>query len=169
MLKARPELNLDSYDLQILALLQTNGRMAKTRIAELIGLSATPCGARIERLEKAGLIRGYHAAIDLAKLAALTRYRVTVVMKDWTPAKASRFESAVARIPNIVECEAVLGEIDYVMTVVAASVAHYQEIMGTLLASDVDNFNYTTYTVSKPVKTWASVALLDLTNTPTES
>src|SRR5262245_8107306 len=64
MFKVRPNLALDSFDLQILSVLRSNGRMTKVKLAELIGLSPTPCGARIERLEKAGFILGYHADVD---------------------------------------------------------------------------------------------------------
>ncbi len=155
---------LDAFDMRILAALHRDGRMTKVKLAEIIGLSPTPCGSRIERLEKAGLVRGYHADIDLVQLARLTRFRMTVSLRDWTPPKARRFEAAVAGIPNIVECEAVLGDIDYIVTVLAVSIGHYQEIIGILLATLSDEIDFTTYPVSKSVKREVDLALLKLSN-----
>lgn len=164
MLNVRRSLELDSYDMQILAALRADGRITKVKLAELIGLSATPCGARIERLEKAGLIRGYFADVDVIKLAQLTRFRVTLSMRNWTSPKMKRLEAAIARIPNIVECEAVLGDIDYMLTVVAGSIGHYQQIIGSLISQFPDEIDYTTYPASKLVKRETDVALLKLAN-----
>lgn len=157
--RVRPSLGLDSFDLQILAALQANGRMTKVKLAELIGLSPTPCGARIDRLEKAGFIRGYNADIDIAQL---TRFRVTISIRNWTPPKSKRFEAAVEKIPNIVACEAVLGDIDYLVTVLASSTSHYQEIIGELLAAVTDEIDYTTYPVSRLLKREIELPLLRL-------
>jgi Lrp/AsnC family transcriptional regulator of ectoine degradation len=169
MLHARPSLSLDAFDLQILAALQADGRMTKVRLAELIGLSPTPCGSRIERLEKMGLITGYYGDIDLARLANLNRFRVTVEIKESTPPKIARFEAAILKVPNIVECEAVLGDIDYIMTVVASSISHYQEIIGSLLSGVTDEVDYTTYPVSKPIKRPMDVPLLKLSSQQEQS
>jgi Lrp/AsnC family transcriptional regulator of ectoine degradation len=166
MFKVRPNLALDSFDLQILSVLHDNGRMTKVRLAEVIGLSPTPCGARIERLEKAGFIRGYHADVDILKLAQLTRFRVTLSLRNWSLPKMRRLEAAIAKVPNIIECEAVLGDIDYMMIVVAGSIAHYQEIITSLVSSFPDEINYTTYPASKLIKRDSELALLKLANEP---
>ena len=163
-LKVPASLGLDDFDLQILAALRRDGRMTKVRLAELINLSPTPCGSRIERLEKAGFIRGYHADIDTERLARLTRFRITISIRNWTTLKARRFESAIAKIPNIIECEAVLGDIDYIVTVLASSISHYQELIGTLLATVSDEIDYTTYPVSKSIKREVQLELLELQN-----
>lgn len=164
MLIPQSRLNLKASDLNILSALQADGRMPKVKLAELVGLSPTPCGVRIEKLEKAGLIRGYHADINIAQLARLQRFRVTISMRNWNPPKSKLFESAVARMPNIVECEAVLGDIDYVLTVLAGSISHYEEILGGLLGVFPDEIDYTTYPVSKPIKRECDLTLLKLAN-----
>ena len=168
MFKVRPNLALDSFDLQILSVLRTNGRMTKVKLAEVIGLSPTPCGARIERLEKAGFILGYHADVDIMKLAQLTRFRVTVAMRNWSTPKVKRLEAAIAKIPNIIECEAVLGDIDYILTIVATSISHYQEIIGSLVASFPDEIDYTTYPASKLLKRESELSLLKLSSEESE-
>jgi len=162
MFTSRHHLGLDAFDLRILAALQADGRMTKARLAELIGLSPTRCGARVERLEKLGLICGYHSDIDLARLAGLTRFRVTVEIKDSTQPKITRFEAAIPRVPNVIECEAVLGDIDYILTVVASDIRHYQQIIETLLAMVPDEIDYTTYPVVKALRRAAEVPLLKI-------
>ncbi len=164
MFKLRPNVALDSYDLQILSVLHDNGRMTKVALAEVIGLSPTPCGARIERLEKAGFIRGYHADVDILKLAQLTRFRVTISLRNWSLPKMKRLEAAIAKVPNIIECEAVLGDIDYMLTVVAGSIGHYQEIITSLIGAFPDEINYTTYPASKLIKRETALSVLKLAN-----
>jgi Lrp/AsnC family transcriptional regulator of ectoine degradation len=163
-LTLRPSLGLDSFDLQILAALQRDGRMTKVKLAEIIGLSPTPCGSRIERLEAAGLIRGYHADLDLTQLTGLTRFRLTLAIRNWTLAKAQRFEAALAKVSNVIECEAVLGDIDYILTVLASNVAHYQEIINTILGALPDEIDFTTYPVSKRIKRDVDLSLTRLEN-----
>jgi Lrp/AsnC family transcriptional regulator of ectoine degradation len=167
MFKVRPNLALDPFDLQILSVLRSNGRMTKVKLAELIGLSPTPCGARIERLEKAGYIRGYHADVDIMKLAELTRFRVTLSLHNWSLPKVKRLEAAIVKEPNIIECEAVLGDVDYILTVVAGSISHYQEIIGALMSAFPDEIDYTTYPASKMIKRENELALLRLSNEET--
>jgi Lrp/AsnC family transcriptional regulator, regulator of ectoine-degradation genes len=160
----RTQLGLDTYDLQILATLQRDGRMAKIKLAETIGLSPTASGTRIERLEKMGLIVGYHADIDLVQLTGLSRFRMMISIRNWTPPKGRRFEAALMKIPNIVECEAVLGNIDYSLTILALSVTHYQELIGRILEALPDDIDYTTYPVSRTIKREVDIALLKLEN-----
>lgn len=162
MLTARRSLGLDAFDLQILAALQADGRISKVGLAEKVGLSTTPCGSRIARLEKMGLICGYHGLLDLTRLAGLARFRVSVEIKDSTPSKLVRFEAAVARIPNIIECDDILGDVDYIMTVLATNIDHYQEIIGGLIAAVAMEVDYTTYPVARIIKRPTDVPLLKL-------
>jgi Lrp/AsnC family transcriptional regulator, regulator of ectoine-degradation genes len=152
-------LDVDLFDLKILGLLFRRGRITKIELSEAIGLSPTPCGARIERLEKSGVIRGYHADVDIELLANLTQYHVTVSIKEYTPQKARRFEAEVAKIINIVECEAVFGTIDYILKVYVASISHYHAVMAPLLEMEID---YTTYPVSRVLRHRVDLPLLEL-------
>lgn len=163
-LAVRGSLNLDAFDLRILSVLQTQGRIPKVKLAEMVGMSPTPCAARIDRLEKIGVIRGYHADIDFARLAMLTRFRVIVKIRDWTLPKARGFEAAVDKIPNIIECEAILGDVDYLLTVLASSISHYQEIIDSLLSAGICDIDYTTYPTSKLGKSPAQMAVQRLSS-----
>lgn len=140
--------SLDRIDLEILATLRTAGRTSKINLADAVGLSPTPCAMRIERLEAAGFIRGYHADLDLERLGNLSQFVVMVSIKDITPQKSGQFEAIVSRSMNIVACDAVSGAVDYVMRILARNVRHYHEIMEPFLAMELD---YTTYPISKNV------------------
>src|SRR5690349_6672766 len=112
-------MRLDRIDMKILVALHENGRITKVDLSDRVGLSATPCCARIARLESEGFIRGYHADVDLERLAGMSRFLVTVSIKEYTPEKARRFEGIIAGIPFVVECDAVFGSIDYVLQIYA--------------------------------------------------
>lgn len=149
--------SLDRIDLEILATLSADGRTSKVKLAEIIGLSPTPCAIRIERLEASGFIRGYHADLDLERLGSLSQFIVMVSIKDCTPEKSGQFEAIVSQSVNIVACDAVAGTVDYVMRILVQNVRHYHAIMEPFLAMEID---YTTYPISKNVNGRASFDLL---------
>ncbi|MCR5872610.1 MULTISPECIES: Lrp/AsnC family transcriptional regulator [unclassified Sphingomonas] len=140
---------LDSIDVRILATLARDGRISKVDLAADIGLSPTPCAVRIEKLEAAGHIRGYHADLDIERLGNLSQFIVMASVRDSTPEKTAQFEAILAATPNIVSCDAVSGAADYMMRIFARNVRHYHETMAPFLAMEID---YTTYPVSKAVK-----------------
>jgi Lrp/AsnC family transcriptional regulator of ectoine degradation len=154
---------IDQLDLKILASLQKNGRLKKVELSDQVGLSSTPCCLRLEKLEKAKFIRGYHAEIDLDKLANLSQYMVLVSISDYTPDRARLLEVEIARSPFISECMAVFGAVDYLLKVSATSPAHFHEIMAPLLGMALD---YTTYPVSRVVQRPHDRSLLDLVSVP---
>lgn len=150
---------LDPIDIKILAALQREGRMTKTALAEAVNLSPTPCWERLRRLEEAGFITGYHARIDLEKLTRATIVLVEVTLKRHQHADFVRFENAVLEIPEIVECHATGGGIDYMLKIVARDVDSYQRLIDRLLIDDIGIDRYFTYIVTKPVKDSADLPL----------
>ena len=126
---------LDAIDLKILATLQKEGRITKQALAERVNLSPTPCWERLKRLEKAGFIKGYRAEIDLAKLAAMTTVLVEVVLLQHRLEDFEIFERAVQGIPEIVECLATGGGIDYLLKIVTRDIDAYQRLIDELLAA----------------------------------
>ncbi len=142
----------DKYDLAILRILQENGRITKVALAQEVNLSPSPCWERLRRLEEAGYITGYRATVDLRKIAPLTEVFVEVTLANHQAADFKRFEAAVQDIPEIVECAATGGGIDYVMKLVVADVDGYQRLMDRLLDSGIGIDRYFGYIVTKPVK-----------------
>jgi Lrp/AsnC family transcriptional regulator of ectoine degradation len=150
---------LDSYDMRILEALQRDGRMTKVKLAETVHLTPSPCWERLKRLEEAGVIAGYHARIDPKKLGPVTIVMVEVALREHTSAEFERFEKAVRAMPEIVECQATGGEIDYLMKVVVPNVDAYQRLIDGLLQSGLGIERYYSYIVTKAVKEGAGLPL----------
>lgn len=144
--------HLDAIDLRILAALQQEGRITKLALAERVQLSPTACWERLKRLEKAGLIKGYHAAIDLAKIGVSTTILVEVTLKQHRYQDFELFERNVRRIPEIVECHATGGGIDYLLKVVTRDIDTYQRLIDELLTAEIGIDRYFTYVVTRTVK-----------------
>ena len=144
---------LDAIDLKILAALQKEGRITKVALADQVGLSPTPCWERLKRLEQVGLIKGYHAEIDLAKLGVTTSILVEVTLKQHRYEDFQVFEQGVRNIPEIVECFATGGGIDYLLKVVTRNIDSYQRLIDGLLTADIGIDRYFTYVVTRTVKT----------------
>ena len=143
---------LDAIDIRILSALQRHGRLSKTRLADLVNLSPTPCGVRLKRLESAGYVRGFHADIALDRVADVTRVIVTVSLAYHRRADFDRFEAHVLRHGDIVECIATGGGTDYVLKVVSPTLAAFQDLMAELLAAELGIERYMTYIVTREVK-----------------
>ena len=73
-------MKLDPIDLKIIAALQSDGRVTKLRLAELVSLSPSACFERLRRLEQAGYVKGYHAVVDLARIVRTTTALVEITL-----------------------------------------------------------------------------------------
>ena len=146
---------LDAIDLRILATLQNEGRITKLALAERVNLSPTPCWERLKRLEKAGYIKGYRGEIDLAKLGGATTVLVEITLKQHRFEDFEIFERATRRIPEIVECLATGGGIDYMLKIVISDIDAYQRLMDELLTAGIGIDRYFTYVVTRTVKSAA--------------
>ena len=140
---------LDRLDFKILAHLQRNGRVTNVELADAVGLSPSPCLARVKRLEKSGYITGYGAHIALAKLGSTLTVFTEVTLKDHRSADFSRFEQRARNSPEIVECHLVSGGYDYLVRFIARDVGHYQEVIESILDSDFGIEKYFSYIVIK--------------------
>jgi Lrp/AsnC family transcriptional regulator, regulator of ectoine-degradation genes len=143
---------LDSIDLRILAVLQKNGRITKVDLAAEVGLSPSPCWERMRRLERAGFITAYRAEVDLHRVVRHESFFVEVTLSGHSATDFQRFESAILKVPEIVECHATGGGVDYLLRVVCVDVERYQGLIDGLLEADVGIGRYFTYIVTKAVK-----------------
>lgn len=143
---------LDAADIRILSALQKHGQLSKTQLADLVGLSSTPCWARVTRLKAAGLIRGYHADIALNRIGEFTQVIVTVSLNRHRKADFNRFEAHIRTLDEVTECIATGGGMDYVLRVVCANLAAFQALMDGLLAEDLGIEPYITYFITREVK-----------------
>lgn len=143
---------LDATDIRILDAVQKHGQLSKTRLAELVNLSPTPCWARLGKLKSAGLIRGYRGDIALDRIADFSRVIVTVSLAHHRKSDFERFEAHIRKLDAVTECVATGGGMDYVMTFVSPSLAAFQSLMESLLAAELGIERYMTYIVTRQVK-----------------
>jgi Lrp/AsnC family transcriptional regulator of ectoine degradation len=143
---------LDAADIRILSALQRHGQLSKTKLAELVNLSPTPCWARLDRLKSAGYIRGYHADIALERVLDITRVMVTLSLMHHRKEDFERFETHIRNIEEITECYVTGGGMDYVFQVVVPSLAAFQHLMDRLLSEDLNIDRYYTYFITRQVK-----------------
>jgi Lrp/AsnC family transcriptional regulator of ectoine degradation len=145
-------IKLDAIDFKILDVIQRDGRITKLALAERVGLSPTPAWLRLRKLEKAGIVRGYHAGLDMRSIAPIATVLVEVTLGSHRQADFDRFERAVRDVPEIVACWAVGGGMDYVLKVVAPDIDAYQRLIDRLLEREIGIDRYFTYIVTRTVK-----------------
>ncbi len=125
---------MDDTDRKILACLQEDAAMPLAQIARRVGLSATPCWRRIQKLEEAKVIRGRVALLDGAKinvgLTAFVFVRTNQHSTDWL----KKFADAVSDLPEVIEFHRMSGEIDYLLKVVVPDIAAYDAFYKRLIA-----------------------------------
>ncbi len=143
---------LDAADIRILTAVQKYGQLSKTKLAELVNLSPTPCWARLTRLRAAGYISGYHADIALDRVVDTTRVVVTVSLTHHRKTDFDRFENHIAGMDAIINCVATGGGIDYIMTVVTPTLSTFQDVMEDLLSADLGIDRYMTYFATRLIK-----------------
>lgn len=125
---------LDRIDRRILANLQADGRLTNQALAERVALSPSACLARIRKLERAGIIQGYHARLDPFRLDVGLVLFAEVTLKGHSPEDLARFDAAIATLPQIVEASHVSGAYDYLLKVVVADMAEWTRIGEQLTA-----------------------------------
>ena len=129
-----PIIDLDSIDLQILKLLQSEGKLTNTELAERVGLSATPCLRRVKRLEQEGVIVGYRAELDRSKIGLGLTVLVDVKMDGSRNENSTRIQEVLRTMPEVLSCHLVSGEYDLMLEVSVPDLAAYERfLMGNLL------------------------------------
>ena len=119
---------LDSIDRRILAELQVDGRMTNVELARRADITAPPCLRRMRRLEEAGIIRGYHADTDPARLGWEITFFAIVGLESQKETVLSGFERLVAEWPEVRECHMIRGGGDFLLRLVARDTAHENEL-----------------------------------------
>ncbi|MCU0928998.1 MAG: Lrp/AsnC family transcriptional regulator [Burkholderiaceae bacterium] len=129
---------LDALDRRILRALQAHGRITYDELAGQVGLSASAALRRVKRLEDAGVIAGYAAIVPPERvglgLSAYINVRLEKHTEGHKRTPVDLFRASVQAWPEVIECSALTGEMDYLLRVVVADMAHYSRfIMDTLL------------------------------------
>ena len=148
---------LDALDIRILSEIQRQGRITKVALAQSIGLSPTPAWNRLKRLEKAGLIAGYHARLNPRAFGSMVTVFVEINLASHRQADFDRFERVVGAIDEVVGCWSLGGGLDYLLKVIARDVNAYQRLVDSLLEREIGIDRYFTYIVTKAVKDETSI------------
>ncbi|MFT0850164.1 Lrp/AsnC ligand binding domain-containing protein [Achromobacter sp. F4_2707] len=127
------EYALDRVDLEILDLLQRDGRMPNTRLAEAVSLSPTAVLARVQRLARENYILGYEAKLNPRKLQAGLLVFVQVLLDRSGLNVFDEFKAAVQVRPEIMECHMVAGGFDYLLKTRHRDMEAYREFAGRVL------------------------------------
>lgn len=125
---------MDAVDRKILSVLQENGRLTITELAERVQLSISPCHRRLRALEQSGVITGYRATLDPKALGLGFESLVFVTLRESDHPTLTRFESAVSQIANVLQAQRLFGEPDYLLRIVAADLADFQRLYDDTLA-----------------------------------
>lgn len=150
-------IKLDERDIKIIAILQQEGRIPKTALAERVNLSPTPCWERLKRLEKAGIIEGYGAIVSWSAIGSQTIVFMEAEINSHQVNDFERFEQAIQKYDEIMECWALGGGLDYLLKFAVKSVDEYQRLVDHLLNAEIGLKRYFTYIVTKRVKDKRSI------------
>jgi len=127
---------MDAIDAKILHQLERDGRVTNLQLAERIGLSPSACLRRVQVLEAAGVIKGYRAILDRAKLGGGLTVFVMVGLSGQLQRDSQAFERAMAEAPEVLECHNITGSVEYLLRVEVADLAAYKhfhsDVLGTL-------------------------------------
>ena len=142
---------LDTIDLRILANLQREGRMTNTSLAESVGLSQSPCLARVKRLEQLGFISGYGASLNWNLVVPHLFVHTEFTLERHTKAVFKQFEAAIIEIPEVLECHLISGGYDYLVQFVVRDLTHYQNLVESLLEDPLGIKEYFSYVTIKEI------------------
>jgi Lrp/AsnC family transcriptional regulator, leucine-responsive regulatory protein len=120
----------DAIDFHILAAMQEHGRIALTKLAEQVGLSAPSVIERVKKLEDSGIITGYHASVDARKLGKDVTAFIGVSIGH--PRTIGLFEQTVQRLDDVLECHHVTGEYTVLLKVKTNTTASLEHLIRTI-------------------------------------
>lgn len=116
-------MELDALDLRILRELQTDGSLSNVELARRVGLSPSPCLARVKALQDSGLIRQYVALLDAKQLGLHLNVFISISLKHQTRAALEKFEARLCTRDEVMECYLMTGDADYLIRVAVADMA----------------------------------------------
>lgn len=125
--------DLDKIDRHILRILQQEGRIPLTELGERVGLSTTPCTERVRRLEREGVILGYHAQLNPQHLKSNLLVFVEINLSYKSGDIFEEFKRAVVKLPQVQECHLVSGDFDYLLKARISEMASYRKLLGDIL------------------------------------
>ena len=143
---------LDERDIQILSILQEEGRITKTALADRLNLSLTPSWDRLQRLEEEGIIESYGARLSSPFLKNFHLVITEVELESHKEGDFARFEDAIMGFDEVLSCWSVGGGLDYILKVLVKDVSDYQDFLKKVLEADIGLRRYFSYAVLDIIK-----------------
>jgi len=145
---------LDAIDWKIAEALEADGRRSFADLSTDVGLSKSPCWTRVREMERSGLLLGYAAKFDPARLGLGVQSHISVTIRFDA---YTAFERAVCEHPAIIECHTTAGSSDYLLRVYARSVNHLDDLLRHEIANLPGVTSSSTTICLKTIKSGASL------------
>lgn len=144
---------MDHIDVQILHILQENGRVTNSELAKRVGLSAPSVLERVRKLEDGGVITGYKVKIDPEKVGRGQLCYVAIGLSLHQIGNITEFQRQIERIPEVLDCFHITGEEDFLLKVMVRDMKHYEEVLLSKLTKIPGTSKIKTMVVLSTIKT----------------
>ncbi|HAD37507.1 MAG TPA: Lrp/AsnC family transcriptional regulator [Gammaproteobacteria bacterium] len=121
--------SFDTTDRRILEVIQEEARISNTELADRVGLSPSPCWRRVRTLEATGVIERYVTLVNAKAVGLPITVFATVTLEKQVESALGSFEKAVTERPEVMECNLMTGEFDYLLRVVVPDLAAYERFL----------------------------------------
>lgn len=143
---------LDKHDRHILRILQQEARISMKDLGEKVGLSVTPCIERVKRMERDGVIAGYHARLDPAALGCKLLMFVEITLDRQSVQALEQFRHALLGMPAVQECHLISGDFDYLVKARIGDITQHRALLDAILAQLPGQAQTKSYVVMEEVK-----------------
>ncbi|HBL64954.1 MAG TPA: transcriptional regulator [Achromobacter sp.] len=143
---------LDRIDLKILEILQREGRISVTDLAERVSLSATPCSDRVKRMEREGVITGYHARVNPAALGKNLLVFLEIKLSAKSGDVFDKVKKELLYVPEVMECHLVSDDFDYLVKARLTEMNEYRRLLGEILKRLPASAESRSYVVMEEIK-----------------
>ncbi len=143
---------LDRTDLKILDVLQRNGRISMTELADEVSLSTTPCSERVKRMEREGVIQGYYARVNPNALGRKLLVFLEIKLSAKSADVFEKVKKEIMHIPEVMECHLVSGDFDYLVKARLKEMNKYRQLLGEILQRLPASAESRSYVVMEEIK-----------------
>jgi Lrp/AsnC family leucine-responsive transcriptional regulator len=143
---------LDRIDLKILDILQRDGRISITDLADKVSLSATPCSERVKRMEREGVITGYYARVNPAALGKNLLVFLEIKLSAKSGEVFDKVKDELLYVPEVMECHLVSGDFDYLVKARLPEMNKYRQLLGEILKRLPASAESRSYVVMEEIK-----------------
>ncbi len=150
---------LDSFDIKLLNLVQTDTRRTAQELSEAVGLSPSACLRRLNRLRETGVIEAEIAVVSPAAVGHRLTMVVEVSLERERPGIMSDFKKAMRMTPEVIQCYYVTGEVDFILIVAVKSMSDYETFTNDFLFNNKNIKRFNTLVVMDRVKVSLAVPI----------